>query len=198
MPIRSHQARDQNREIENSHQRLDDCNRARLARDGSDSRSAKRSHRRVAVIDEVEAIGNGVCVDDRIEVESVRIQKREHSVDAGEAKADEQVDAKRSEDGFRSGLMRTEDATEDDDDDKGVEGEAEDEVKNGERAGIDAEIQDSLGKGGNGEGDGNDDQATAETGGVDREEDSRSAQDAKSVIAEVVVVGVWIDDERGQ
>ena len=99
--IRAHDSRDEDGQVEDTEDRLNESEGADLARECRHAWAAELCHRAEAVVDEVETIRKKVEVDNGIKVEGVRLEADDQGVGAGEAVADEEVDAECSEDGLR-------------------------------------------------------------------------------------------------
>src|SRR6202000_1200410 len=124
------------REEKNTENGFDNGERSGMRRNRRDARSTKRSDRAKAVVDEVQAVGNGVEVGVGIEVKGAGMNHRDEVKEARKPESDEQVDTQGTEDRFGIRVIAREDALEDDDNDEDIEAKTENDVAHREHARI--------------------------------------------------------------
>src|SRR5579871_9328 len=103
-----HEAGNQDGEKEDAEDGFDDREGAGVGGNWSDTGSAERGDCAEAVVDEVEALGNGVKVGVRVEEKGAGAKDGDKMEKAGEAESDEEIDAESTEDGFGIGVIARE------------------------------------------------------------------------------------------
>src|SRR5579863_8387843 len=194
-----HEAGNQDGEEEDAEDGFDDRQRAGVGGDGSDAGSTKRGDCAEAVVDEVEAVGDGVEVGVWVEVKGTGVDNGNEMEKAGEAESDEEVNAERSEDGFRIGVIARENPLQHHAHDEYIETKAEGDVAHREDAGIGGfEKPDALGHRGRAEQYGEDQERAPIADSVNTEEDDAAAHYAEHVDAEGAVVSEGVEEKRGE
>ena len=119
------------------------------------------------------------------------------TVDAGEEKAEEKVDAEGTEDGLRGRLPGCEDVPCQDPDDEEIEGDGEQAVDEREYA-LGVLVEQVLEDGGDGQGDDEDQQLAAEGYGPDGDQNDERADDAEGVEAGAGGLCVGVEDDGAE
>lgn len=194
----SHQPGDENGKVQDAEDSFDDSNASGFSGDGSDAGGAERANRSEAVVDEVEAVGDGVQIGGRVEMECVRVEAGDESVDAGKSEANQKVDAERSENRFGIRLLVREDAAEDDNDDENVESQTQHDADDGQGAGVELEEDYAAQEGGHGEQCGDQQHAATEANRVNGKQDGGRPEKPKEVVAGAVALRVWVKNKACQ
>src|SRR5208282_1325955 len=127
--VGSDQCRDQDSKVQDAEDRFEDRDGTCLRRDRGDSSRTERGHGAETVINEIEALGNGVKVGARIKIKGMWLEGGHHAVDTCKTKPHQQVDTEGSKDGFRFGLFLGEHVVENNHDNEYVKNKAQDHVE---------------------------------------------------------------------
>lgn len=193
-----HQTGDEDGEEEDSENGFDDRERAGVRGNGRYARSAEGRQRAEAVIDKVEAVGDGVEVGVRIEIKGAGVDHGDEMKNARESESDEQIDRERAKNGFGIGVIARKDAAQNHANYKYIEAKAEDNACDGKCAGIGFEQPDVLCNCGNSEQGGKYQKRATVADSVDTEKDDCAADDTEHVVSGRAVVGEGIEDEAGE